>query len=305
MKPITKMTLKALSSIKFDIKKNYKFYRMAQRLIAPPVKKNYKALDTKVMSGNREIPIRVFLPEVRSSDNVMIFFHGGGWVVGDIDSYTPVCSSLADALGQTVISVDYSLAPENPFPQGVEDCYIATREIFQNTHLLGCSQEDLILIGDSAGGNLAAVVSLMARDRGEFSPGRQILIYPATNFDHTETSPFKSVQENGEDYLLTAERIQDYMDLYVPNLEDRKHPYVAPLLSEDLSRQPKTLIITSEFDPLRDEGEAYGKKLRRAGNIVRIFQMKDALHGYLTNPLAQETIESTYEIIRLFLHEEA
>jgi acetyl esterase/lipase len=197
--------------------------------------------------------------------------------------------------------VDYSLAPEHPFPMGAEDCYYATREIFLNSELFNCSKDDITLIGDSAGGNLAAVVSLMARDRKEFCPKRQILIYPATNYDHSENSPYPSVIDNGTDYILTSQRIQDYMDLYVPNPLDRLSPYVAPILSEDLSHQPKTLIITSEFDPLRDEGRAYGLKLREFGNDVTIEMIRDALHGFLSNPLSTIEIEKAMGIIRRFL----
>ncbi|NMR85768.1 alpha/beta hydrolase fold domain-containing protein, partial [Vibrio parahaemolyticus] len=124
------------------------------------------------------------------------------------------------------------------------------------------------LIGDSAGGNLAACVSLLLRDRGEIVPKKQILIYPATNYDHSENSPFKSVVEFGENYILTSKRIQDYMELYVPNPKDRESPYVAPILAKDLSNQPETLIITAEYDPLRDEGEEYGKRLESFGNKV-------------------------------------
>lgn len=304
MKQLTKLTLKALSGLNINIKKNYKLYRKVQRIMTPSLKDDFTSLDHKIMSGDREIPIRVFHPKSSPSPMVMIFIHGGGWVTGDIDSYTPLCVGLANATQHTVVSIDYSLAPEHPFPMGLEDCYIAVREMFNHSDLLNCRKENITLIGDSAGGNLAAVVSLMARDTGDFKPHRQILIYPATYYDHTETSPYGSVLENGEDYLLTAKRIQDYMELYVPDPEARKDPHVAPLLAEDLSHQPKTLILTSEFDPLRDEGEAYGRKLRQHGNTVRVFRMKDAIHGYLNNPLAQDTIESTYEIIKLFLTEE-
>ncbi|WP_312654415.1 alpha/beta hydrolase [Proteiniclasticum sp.] len=304
MKQWTRITLKALSGINLNIKKNYRLYRKVQKIMTPSLKSDYLSLDRKIMSGDREIPIRVFHPQSGPSPQVMIFIHGGGWVIGDIDSYTPVCVGLAEATKHTVVSIDYSLAPEHPFPMGLEDCYIAVREIYRNPQLLSCKKENITLIGDSAGGNLAAVVSLKARDTGDFHPERQILIYPATYYDHTEASPYRSVLENGENYLLTAERIQDYMELYVPDAEARKDPYVAPLLSEDLTFQPKTLIITAEFDPLRDEGEAYGKKLRSQGNTVRVFRMNDAIHGYLGNPLAQDTIDSTYEIIKLFLSEE-
>lgn len=125
--------------------------------------------------------------------------------------------------------------------------------------LLGITPDQITLIGDSAGGNLAAVVSLMARDRGEFLPRQQILLYPATNNDHTENSPFDSVRTNGKGYLLTSKRMVDYMALYRSSDEDLQNPYYAPILCSDLSDQPRTLIITAEFDPLRDEGEAYGE----------------------------------------------
>lgn len=303
MKPLKRITLRALSSIDMNIKKNYKLYRKVQKIITPSPRVPYRAFDHKVMTGDREIPIRLFIPKENRKDKVMIFFHGGGWVTGDIDTYTPVCATLAEATGHTIVSVDYALAPENPYPIGLQDCYTAAKEIFQNIGLLGAAPEDITLIGDSAGGNLAAVVSLMARDKGEFKPKRQILIYPATYHDHSIHSPFRSVQENGEDFILTAERIEDYMDLYVPDKAARKTPYVAPLIADDLSAQPKTLIITSEFDPLRDEGEAYGKRLRSFGNEVRIFQMKEALHGYMNNPLSSDIVEHTIEIINLFLNE--
>ena len=303
MKPLKRITLRALSSIDMNIKKNYKLFRKVQKIITPAPKAPYRSFDHKVMSGDREIPIRLFIPKENRQDKVMIFFHGGGWVTGDIDTYTPVCATLAEATGHTIVSVDYALAPENPYPIGLQDCYTAAKEIFQNIGLLGAAPEDITLIGDSAGGNLAAVVSLMARDKGEFKPKRQILIYPATYHDHSIHSPFRSVQENGEDFILTAERIEDYMDLYVPDKAARKTPYVAPLIADDLSAQPKTLIITSEYDPLRDEGEAYGKRLRSFGNEVRIFQMKEALHGYMNNPLSSDIVEHTIEIINLFLSE--
>ena len=303
MKPLKRITLRALSSIDMNIKKNYKLYRKVQKIITPSPRIPYRAFNHKVMTGDREIPIRLFIPKENRKDKVMIFFHGGGWVTGDIDTYTPVCATLAEATGHTIVSVDYALAPENPYPIGLQDCYTAAKEIFQNIGLLGAAPEDITLIGDSAGGNLAAVVSLMARDKGEFKPKRQILIYPATYHDHSIHSPFRSVQENGEDFILTAERIEDYMDLYVPDKAARKTPYVAPLIADDLSAQPKTLIITSEYDPLRDEGEAYGKRLRSFGNEVRIFQMKEALHGYMNNPLSSDIVEHTIEIINLFLNE--
>ena len=303
MKNIKKLALKILSIPHISLKKHYKTYRKILNLINPPIEPIYKVLDHRIMKDNREIPVRVFIPRENPQPKLLIFFHGGGWVTGNIDSYTNVCANMANMTNHTVISVDYRLAPEYPFPNGLEDCYWATREIFLNSEKLNFKKDDITLIGDSAGGNLAAVVSLMARDRGEFLPKKQILIYPSTYYDHSESSPFPSVVENGKDFIMTSKRIQDYMDLYVKNKEDRLNPYVAPLLSEDLSNQPKTLIITAEFDPLRDEGEAYGIKLREFGNDVKIYRIKNALHGFLSNPLNSGHTEELYEIVNSFLKE--
>ncbi len=130
------------------------------------------------------------------------------------------------------------------------------------------------------------------------------MIYPATNYDHSEDSPYPSVRENGSDYLVTSQRIQDYLDLYVDNEEDKKNPYVAPILAQDLKNQPKTLIITAEYDPLRDEGEAYGKKLEEFGNEVEIHRKANALHGYFTVALNKNLLDKTYEHINSFLNNE-
>ena len=210
---------------------------------------------------------------------------------------------MAKLTGHVVVSVDYRLAPEHPFPAGLEDCYAVARDIFLDAQLLGVPAESITLIGDSAGGNLAAALSLLARDRGEFLPRRQILLYPATYNDHTARSPFPSVRENGEGYILTAKRIGEYMELYASCGADRKSPYFAPLLAEDLSGQPDTLIITAQYDPLRDEGEAYGKKLLAEGNRVKIHRIGEALHGFITLPPTLRVVKEAYGVINEFLSE--
>lgn len=301
MKRLNRLALKLISTPRLNLKKNYKAYRKILNFFYRPNNQIFKMLDHKVMLENREIPVRVFIPEENPLRKVLIFFHGGGWVTGNIDSYTNICANMANQTHHTVISVNYRLAPENPFPVGVEDCYHVTREIFLNLDIINCKMEDITLIGDSAGGNLAAVVSLMARDRGEFLPRKQILIYPATNYDHSETSPYPSIRENATGYVMTSKRIQDYMDLYVPNKENRLSPYVAPIIEKDLSNQPTTLIITAEFDPLRDEGEAYGLKLKKFNNKVKIYRINDALHGFISNPLNTEDVEYAYKAINEFL----
>jgi acetyl esterase/lipase len=286
-----------------NVKTYYKLYRGLLRAVNPYFKPIYGALDRKIMVLDREIPVRVFRPKKGGLSKAIIFYHGGGWVTGDIDTYTKICANMARQTKHIVVSVNYRLAPEHPFPAGLEDCYFVTREIFNDPCLINCALEDITLAGDSAGGNLAAVVSLMARDRGEFSPRRQILIYPATYYDHSDTSPFPSIREYGDSYLLTAEKIQNYMDLYISNEEDKRNPYVAPILAEDLSHQPKTLIITAEYDPLLDEGEAYGKKLKSFHNDVTVCRIDEALHGFLAFPKKSRPIIKCYEIIRNFLND--
>lgn len=315
MKFIQKVAAKVVSASKISIKQVYMIQRKVIDLVNPYFKPLYNLWDHKVMTGDREIPVRIFLPKKDGKrriprhkrkpggvpSNILVFFHGGGWVTGNIDSYTKLCANMANQTGHMVISVDYLLAPENPFPAGPEDCYHVVKEVFEELDSFHCKSENVTLIGDSAGGNLAAVVSLMARDRGICIPGNQILIYPATYYDHSESSPFQSVHENGTDYILTSQQVQDYLDLYVPNEEDRLSPYVAPLLAKDLSNQPRTLIITAEFDPLRDEGEAYGERLKEFGNDVRIYRMKGALHGFFTLPWPSEDVKRSYKHINEFL----
>ncbi len=303
MNRVRKLALKALSYPTLDLKKYYKQQRKVIIAAHPYIKPLYNLLDRKIMYGEREIPVRIFKPKQRDGLKVLIFFHGGGWVTGNIDSYSNICANMANHTGRIVVSVDYRLAPEHPFPAGVDDCYYVVKKIFLDNSLFQTKPEEITLIGDSAGGNLAAVVSLMARDQGEFLPCKQILIYPSTYNDHSENSPFPSIRDNGTDYIMTSKRIRDYMDLYISKEEDRNNPYVAPLLADNLRNQPKTLIITAEYDPLRDEGEAYGIRLKEYGNNVEIKRMKDALHGFLSLPKRSVYITNFYEIINQFIND--
>lgn len=298
------LALKAISYPEMDMTKNYKLKRQLNNAVHPYIKPLYQIWDHKVALEGHEIPVRIFFPsKEKMKQKILIFFHGGGWVIGNIDSYSMVCSNMAKQTGNIVVSVDYRLAPEHPFPAAPEDCYAVTKEVFANAAQFHVKPEDITLIGDSAGGNLAAVVSLMARDRGEFLPAKQILLYPATGSDHSENSPYPSVKENGTGFLLTAKRFNEYMELYISSPEDLQNPYLAPILSEDLSRQPKTLIITAEYDLLRDEAEEYGKKLKKFGNQVEVYRMKDALHGFMVLPKHFVHVRKSYELINRFLQD--
>lgn len=276
------------------------------------LKRFYRTIDTKIYNGDYEVPTRIYLPgeELPSRNGmegntlpVLLFLHGGGWITESVDTYDRVCAGLARDTCHAVVSVGYRLAPEFRFPTGLEDCYAVARAIYKNRFLLNVDPSRITLIGDSAGGNLAAALSLMARDRGEFMPQRQILIYPAVNSDYSEASPYPSVQENGTDFLLTRQKLCQYLEYYQSAEADRQNPYFAPILAQDLSHQPRTLILTAQFDPLRDEGEAYGERLREAGNEVQIHRIKDALHGFFALGIKYYHVQESFTIINQFLEE--
>lgn len=295
--------LKALSYPDPDIRKSYKMIRKVEKLTSRRVKgtKNCRISTVYVERDGYEIPVRIFEDASGVSRGVILFFHGGGWVNGDIDSYMNVCIGLNQGLARTIVSVDYRRAPEFKFPTAPEDCYAVAKKLFMGELLPEYLPDDIIIMGDSAGGNLAAVVSLMARDRGEFLPKRQILIYPSTGNNHSPESEFDSIRENGFDYLLTSKRIEGYMELYASDREDINNPYMAPLLAEKLQNQPATLVISAEYCPLRDEGEEYGRRLADAGNTVSVYRMPDAIHGYFTLPPDFKIVKKTYEVIKRFL----
>lgn len=304
--PTNKKMLTALRKLLYsdrDLKDTYQVERKMVNMTHPLVLKSlYKMWDHKVNVGDHQIPVRIFTPRKEGEYPLAIFFHGGGFVTGNIDSYSRVCTRMANMTNHMILSVDYRLAPEHPFPAGLEDCYAVVKEVVQSKMHLHHPQGKITLIGDSAGGNLAAAVSLLAKERGEFKVDRQILLYPATNSDHSDASPYPSVKENGTDYLLTQKRMMDYIDLYVKDKRDLKNPYVAPILAEDVTEQPETLIITAECDLLRDEGEDYGRKLYMAGNKVEIYRLTNSVHGFIALvPLFPE-VRACYKIINRFLN---
>lgn len=296
--------LSLFAAPRLDIREDYPKVRRIQRLLARRPRHPYRILDQTVTgTDGRPIPVRVFLPKARTRPGALVFFHGGGWVIGDLDSYTAACTTMADLTGQTVCSVDYRLAPENPFPAGLQDCVRVTQYLLERPDLVAArTPDEVTLIGDSAGGNLAAAVSLLLHDRGATMPGRQILLYPVTQWDHDpETSVFPSVREHGIGLRLTSQEVKDYLEMYQPDPELRREPYLSPLAADDLTGQPDTLVVTAELDLLRDEGEAYGHALRAVGNQVRIERVDEALHGFITLPRFARPVQNAYRLITAFL----
>ncbi len=223
----------------------------------PPI---YHVEDSAISGETGEIPIRIYRPNEDQELPLLMWFHGGGWVLGDLDTGEFKCRKLAHDVGCVVVSVDYRRAPETPFPGAIDDCFAATLWAASSADELGVDPSHIAVAGDSAGGNLAACVALRARDAG-LNLVFQLLVYPVieANFDRT------SYSDNAEGYLLTASAMKWFWDCYVPNIADRNHPDVAPICASDLSGLPPALVMTAEFDPLRDEAEDYGQALKAAG----------------------------------------
>jgi acetyl esterase len=222
------------------------------------------------------VTVRVYRPAARAPLPLVVFFHGGGWVIGDVASYDPFCHHLAVLTPAVVVSVEYRLAPEHPFPAGLSDCEAAVRWAAAHAAELGTNGR-LAVAGDSAGGNLAAVVARRARDAGGPPISFQLLCYPVT--DATGSSP--SVAENAEGYLLTRADMEWFCRHYLQGA-DPKDPDVSPLFADDLSDLPPARVVTAEYDPLRDEGEAYAARLAEAGVPATVVRYDGMIHGFLS-----------------------
>jgi acetyl esterase len=246
------------------------------------------------------IPLRIYRPRDAGPGPlpVVMNFHGGGWVSGNVRQSEWWASSVAARAGVAVVSVEYRLAPEFPFPVPVEDCYAATEWVVDHADDLGLDGTRLAVMGDSAGGNIAAVVCLMARDRGGPAISLQVLIYPATDF----LGDFPSKHENAVTPILCREDIENAHALYFHNSTgDRSDPYASPLRA-DQHDLPPALIQTAEHDPIRDEGRAYADALGKAGVSCRYTNYVDAVHGYISLPrlvpAARQALAETVGAIR-------
>jgi acetyl esterase len=238
--------------------------------------------DLTVAGEVGELPARLYRPEGAAPGGpVVVFFHGGGWVIGSIASHDNVCGRMAAESGCTVISVDYRLAPETKFPGAAEDAYAATSWVAAHADELGVDASRLAVAGDSAGGNLAAVTSLLARERGGPAIAFQLLIYPVTDL----SQDYPSHAENGPlGYLLTTNSMTWFAEHYVGGVDDVDWR-AAPITASAFDGLPPALVITAELDPLRDEGEAYAGKLEAAGVPVTTQRYDGMCHGFLSFPV--------------------
>lgn len=302
MGKILSNVIKKVSNSDISVKKNYKLFRVLQKVVNPTFGNKDHYEDLVFNFYDRDVMSRIFTPfDYCQKKKLIIFIHGGGWVTGSVDSYTNTCIELANATKRIVIAIDYRLAPEHPFPMGFNDCYDCVKLIMNNLSIIGINKNDVCLMGDSAGGNLVAAISLKAKDTKDFKVGAQILLYPALQSDYSNKTKYKSVIENGKDFLLTQRQLQDYISLYVGKSYNVNNPYISPLKYRFPFRQPKTLIITSNHDPLRDEGRCYAKKLKRYLNLVVYYNFEEAMHGFLSQPIGKKHKMEAYDKIVKFL----
>jgi len=237
-----------------------------------------QVISGEVPAPSGPIPVRIYVPHGSRPMPGLVFFHGGGWARGSLQTHDSLCRSLANAGGCCVVSVDYRMAPEHTFPAAIDDAVAATRWVAHNAQQLGIDARHLAVGGDSAGGNLAAAVALVLRDAGGPALAFQLLFYPV--MDYNFDTP--SYVDNAEGYMLTRAAMRFYWRLYLRDESDADDQRAAPLRARDFANLPPALVITAEFDPLRDEGRAYADKLHGAGTPVIYREYPGMVHGFAT-----------------------
>lgn len=234
-------------------------------------------VDRVIAGPGGDIPLRIYLPPGSGPFPVLVYFHPGGWVFGSIAGSDPVCRALARHTPCMVVSVGYRLAPEHPFPAAPEDCYAATRWVAEHAGEINADPARMAVGGESSGGNLAAAVALMARDRQGPALRLHILIYGETAYYEPGTASYRDYAQG---YNLTRDDMIWFWDQYLTRKADASHPYASPLRAASLHRLPPALIITAEYDPVRDEAEAYARRLQQAGVEVQLTRYQGMVHSF-------------------------
>ena len=225
-----------------------------------------------------DIPVRLYSPDPDTQLPVLVYYHGGGWVIGDLDSHDPLCRTLANRANVVVLSVHYRLAPEHKYPAAADDSYAAAQWVSEHGAEIGADGSRIVVCGDSAGGNLSAVVSLMARDRGGPGLRGQVLIYPVTNLDFGTDS----YRDNGDGSKgLSEDGMRWFWQHYVRTQSEGFEPYASPLRADTIADLPPALVITAEYDALRDEGELYADRLERGGVTTQLTRYDGVIHGFV------------------------
>lgn len=257
--------------------------------------------DIAIDNGGVSVPARVYWPRGSSADQtlpVVVYYHGGGFVLGSVELFDQLARSLANAAGAVVISVDYRLAPAHPFPAGLSDCYAALEWAAANAGSLGGNSAELMVAGDSAGGTLAAVVAQMARDQGGPQLVAQILYYPATDLSDAR---YASHENFIDGYGLSSDASRAFHEAYLGESADPRDPRVSPLYAQDFARLPPALVFTGGFDPLHDSGAAYVERLRAGGTETIWVDYPEIIHGFMSVPLfpqRRRALDATADFVR-------
>ncbi|KAA8922423.1 alpha/beta hydrolase [Thermoplasma sp.] len=297
--PAFKKLLEMLSAANLENLDVYGLRRaMNEYKIPEAPEKVYEVRDYALEYRGVRIRMRLYVPD-KETRSMIVYYHGGGFVFGDIDLYDNLCRKIANRSHSKVISVEYRLAPESKFPAAVDDAYEAYRWIRENARDLGIDESKIAIGGDSAGGNLTAAVTLKIKDTGYVQPRLQVLFYPALGPDFFS----ESLREYGEGYFLTRKQMDMFGQLYFSSPADALNPYFAPILYNDLSGLPEAIIVTAELDPLRDQGEMYLKRLYDAGVIATGIRAKGMIHGFLSFavvvPAAENVLSMVWSLVGL------
>jgi acetyl esterase len=278
--------------------------RAAEREQVPPAGQRvqmHEVEDATLRTSTGEVPVRIYTPVDAESYGLLVYFHGGAFFLGGLDTHDHVARSLAKETGLKVVSVGYRLAPEHAFPAGLEDCYAVVRWAVESSDSLSWDGMTLAVAGDSSGGNFAAAVAAMIHDEGIPRISHQVLFYPSLDLDFDEDR-YPSLRDNAVGYGLETAGLKPFNAFYLESGADPADPRVSPIKRTDLSGLPKALIITGELDPLRDEGELYGERLREAGVEVTVSRYAGAGHGFVQHfswiPAYHRAFEETAEFLR-------
>ncbi|MFJ6538104.1 alpha/beta hydrolase [Paenarthrobacter sp. NPDC091711] len=242
----------------------------------------HAVVDATAATSSGEVPVRIYTPTDAAEHSIIVYFHGGAFFLGSLDTHDHVARALASETGHKVISVGYRLAPEAAFPAGLEDCYAVVRWAASTGGSLGWDGRNLAIAGDSSGGNFVAAVAAKAHDDGFHHISQQILYYPSLDLDF-DANRYPSLRENAEGYGLETAGLKPFNDFYIDGGAEPGDPLVSPIKRADLTGLPPALIVTAEFDPLRDEGELYGRRLDEAGVDTTVSRYSGANHGFVQN----------------------
>ncbi|MFC4147541.1 alpha/beta hydrolase [Micromonospora mangrovi] len=258
----------------------------------------HEVRDTHVPGPGGPLPVRVHRPAGDGPLPTLLYFFGGGWTLGSVETADGICRRLANATPCQVVTVGYRLAPEHPFPAAVQDCHAALRWVAAHADEVGADPDRLAVAGDSAGGNLAAAVTLLARADGGPRLAAQVLVYP-----NTDQRPGPAPADDEDPALFNRHSVAWYRAHYLADAGDAAHPLASPLLAEDLSGLPPALVITAEHDPLRDEGERYADRLRDAGVPTALTRYPGMIHGFFAMPGVFDAGRRAQEQVAAFLHD--